>query len=143
MQRKLNPRDEYLLQEKQRVLDSATLQEKFQELKALTVDIAYLDSENRTRCGQMKYTVNVAHAKSVFRLSCPNHECVGGDFDLSTELATAIAGRHRTDTGELSCPGWQSRTTIGRLPCHTILRYTLNLEYQKLAAPEAMESAKR
>ena len=75
MQRKLSPRDEYLLQEKQRVKDSATLLERFQELKALTVQIAYFDAEDR---------------------------------------------------------GWQSRTTIGRVPCHTILRYTLNLEYQEL-----------
>ncbi|HSU55879.1 MAG TPA: hypothetical protein VLT36_17620 [Candidatus Dormibacteraeota bacterium] len=143
MQRKLSPRDEYLLQEKQRVTDSATLLEKFQDLKALSVDIAYLDSEDRVRRGQMKYTVNVAHAKSVFRLSCPNRECVEGDFDLSSDLASAIAGRQPTVAGELVCPGWQSRTTIGRLPCRTILSYTLNLEYQEMAVPSAMDSAKR
>ena len=137
MQRKLSPRDEYLLQEKQRVNDSATLQQKFQELKALTVNIAYLDSENRVQQGQMKYNANLAYAKSVFRFSCPNLECVHGDFDLSAELATAIAGRQRTVTGELSCPGWRSRTTIGRVPCHTILCYTLYMEYQEPAAPNA------
>jgi hypothetical protein len=132
MQRKLSPRDEYLLQEKQRVKDSATLLERFQELKALTVQIAYFDAEDRGRRGEMKYTVNVAHAKSVFRVSCPNHECVEGDFDLSTDLANAIMAKHEDVTGELICQGWQSRTTIGRVPCHTILRYTLNLEYQEL-----------
>ena len=142
MQRRLSPRDEYLLQEKQRVNDSATLLAKFPELKALTVDIAYIDSETRAQRGQMKYTVNVAHAKSVFRFSCPNRECVEGDFDLSTKLATAIAGHEETVTGELGCPGWQSRTTIGQLPCRAILCYTLNLEYQEAAAPNEMESTK-
>jgi hypothetical protein len=133
MQRKLSPRDEYLLQEKQRVKDSATLLERFQELKALTVEIAYFDSEDRARRGEMKYTVNVTHAKSVFRVSCPNHECVQGDFDLSMELANAISGRREVVTGEQVCPGWQSKTTIGTLSCHNILRYTLSLEYQELA----------
>ena len=134
MQKKLSPRAEYLLQENQRVQDSATLLEKFQELKALRVDIAYFDSENRARRGEMKYTVNVAHAKSVFRFSCPNSECVEGDFDLSADLVNAIAGRHPTVMGELICQGWRSRTTIDRLPCHMILRYTLNFEYQPVAS---------
>lgn len=142
MQRKLSPRDEYLLQENQRVKDSVTLLERFQELKALTVEIAYFDSEDRVRRGEMKYTVNVAHAKSVFRFSCPNSECVEGDFDLSTELANAIGGRHEDVSGELICQGWRSKTTIGNLPCHTILRYTLSLEYQELAGVRSTESRK-
>jgi hypothetical protein len=143
MQRKLSPRDEYLLQEKQRVDDSATLQEKFPDLKTLTVDIAYLISENRIQRGQMKYTVNVAHAKSVFRLSCPNSECVEGDFDLSAELASVIRARLPAISGELVCQGWQSRTTIGQVPCRNILCYTLSLEYQEAAAPNEIASAKR
>ena len=141
MQRKLSPREEYLIQEKQRVNESATLQEKFQELKALTVNIAYLDSEDRVQQGQMKYNANLAYAKSVFRFSCPNLECVHGDFDLSAELATAITRQQRTVTGELSCPGWQNRNTIGRLPCRSVLCYTLNMEYLEPASEKQMESA--
>ena len=142
MQRKLSPRDEYLLQEKQRVKDSATLMERFQDLKALTVEVAHFDSEDRVRRGQMKYTVNVAHAKSVFRISCPNHECVEGDFDLSAELASAVASRREAVTGELICQGWRNRATIGRLSCHTILRYTVHLEYQTLAVAGSIGSGK-
>src|SRR5580765_4636338 len=142
MQRKLSPRGEYLQQENQRVKDSVTLLERFQELKALTVEIAYFDSEDRARRGEMKYTANLAHAKSVFRVSCPNRECVEGDFDLSVELANAIACRHESVTGELICQGWRSKTTIGNLPCHTILRYTLDIEYQESAVANSIESRK-
>lgn len=140
MQRKLSPRDEYLLQEKQRVNSSVSLLEKFEDLKALTVEIAYFDSEDSVRRGEMKYTVNVAHAKSVFRLSCPNSECVEGDFDLSMVLASAVAGRQEVVTGELICQGWRSKTTIGSQPCHTILRYTLEIEYQDAAVANSIES---
>jgi hypothetical protein len=129
MQRKLSPRQEYLQQENQRVKDSASLVERFQELKTLTVEIAYFDDEGVIRRGEMKYTVNLAHAKSLFRFSCPNNECVGGDFDLSADLANAIARRHETASGELVCQGWRSRTTIDRLPCHNILRYKLSIGY--------------
>ena len=129
MPRKLSPRAEYLQQEHQRVKDSASLQERYRELKSLTVEIVYFESEGRARRGEMKYTVNLAHAKSLFRISCPNNECVGGDFDLSTELANAVAGRHETASGELVCQGWRSKTTIDNLLCHNILRYKLSIGY--------------
>ena len=129
MQRKLSPRAEYLQQESQRVKDSASLLERFQELKTLTVEIAYFDDEGLIRRGEMKYTVNLAHAKSLFRFSCPNSECVGGDFDLSADLANAVAGRHEVASGELVCEGWRSRTAIDKLPCHNILRYKLSIGY--------------
>jgi hypothetical protein len=129
MQRKLGPRAEYLQQEHQRVKDSASLQERYHDLKSLTVEIAYFESEGRARRGEMKYTVNLAHAKSLFRFSCPNGECVCGDFDLSTELANAIADREEEVTGELVCQGWRSRTTIDNVLCHNILRYKLSIGY--------------
>lgn len=129
MQRKLSPRAEYLQQEHQRVKESASLLERYQALKNLTVEIAYFDEEGLIRRGEMKYTVNLTHAKSLFRFSCPNNECVGGDFDLSTELANAIAERHEAASGELVCQGWRSKTTIGNLCCHNIMRYKLSIGY--------------
>lgn len=129
MPRKLSPRAEYLQQEHQRVKESASLQERYRDLKSLTVEIAYFDEGGLVRRGEMKYTVNLAHAKSLFRFSCPNNECVGGDFDLSIELANAIAGRQESASGELICQGWRSRTTIDNLLCHNILRYKLSIGY--------------
>src|SRR5882672_11480850 len=100
MPRKLSPRAEYLQQEHQRVKDSASLQERYRDLKSLTVEIAYFGEGGFIRRGEMKYTVNLAHAKSLFRFSCPNNECVGGDFDLSAELANAVAGGQEFASGE-------------------------------------------
>jgi len=129
MPRKLSPRAEYLQQEHQRVKDSASLQERYRDLKSLTVEIAYFGEGGFIRRGEMKYTVNLAHAKSLFRFSCPNNECVGGDFDLSAELANAVASGQEFASGELVCRGWRSRTTIDNLSCHNILRYKLNMGY--------------
>jgi hypothetical protein len=129
MQRKLSPRAEYLQQEHQRVQDSASLLDRFQELKALSVEIAFFDHQGLIRRGEMKYSVNLAHAKSRFRFSCPNGECVGGDFDLSIELAKAVAARQISAAGEMVCQGWRSRTMIDKLSCHNILRYKLSIGY--------------
>lgn len=120
---------EYRDQEGQRVKASPSLADKFQKLKSLIVHLAHYDSNGVTPNSQLKYVVNLDNAKSVFRFRCPNDECIRGDFDLTEELARAIA-KHRTAvTGELSCQGWQNKTTIDTVHCHNILRYELKLAY--------------
>ncbi len=128
-QSRFGARAEYRQKEAQRVKDSASLAAKFGHLKSLRVDLQYFDSDGVHPTGQVKYTVNLVNAKSVFRFHCPNNECVRGDFDLTDELAKAVAGRRKTVTGELVCQGWRSRTTINQVRCHNILRYKLSLTY--------------
>ncbi len=128
-QQRLGARAEYRQQEGQRVKDSATLADRFRKLKSLTVHLVYFDPDGLTKSSQIKYEVNIANAKSVFRFSCPNNECVRGDFDLTEELAKAVAARRTTVTGEMTCQGWRSKTTIDTVRCHNILRYKLRLMY--------------
>lgn len=126
---KFTPRADYRQQESQRAKESISLAEKFPELKSLTVEFAHFSPEGITQNRQIKYTVNPAHAKSVFRLDCINAECIRGDFDLSEALARAVAARETTATGEMRCEGWLSKTTIDEIHCHHRLSYKLTLEY--------------
>lgn len=126
---KFTPRADYRQQECQRIQESASLSQKYLELKSLTVEFAHFSSEGLSRNSQIKYTVNPDHAKSVFRLDCLNSECIRGDFDLSDALARAVAARESTVTGELTCQGWLSKTTIDQIHCRNILRYKFSLEY--------------
>ena len=128
-QQRLGARAEYRQQEAQRVRDSATLAAAFEGLKTLTVDLAYYDPTGLTRNSQIKYTVNVANAKAVFRFNCPNSECVGGDFDMSEALADAVADHKTSVSGKLVCQGWRSKATVDKVHCNNILRYTLRLGY--------------
>jgi hypothetical protein len=127
--RKNNPRVEYRLRQNQRIKDSVSLGEKFPKLKGLTVDLAYFDSEGITKSGEMKYKVNVQHAKSMFCFVCQNAECIGGDFDLSEALAKAVAGRQKLATGEMRCQGSRRKANQNVVPCQTLLRYKLTLSY--------------
>jgi hypothetical protein len=126
---KLGARAEYRKREEQRINDSASLADRFRKLKSLTVQLAFFSSEGVNRSSQIKYKVNLDNAKSAFSFCCPNNECVGGDLDLSNELAKAVAGRRREVTGELTCQGWRNRTTIDTVRCHNILRFRFNLTY--------------
>jgi hypothetical protein len=123
------PRFEYREQESQRVKESPSLSDKFQQLKSLAVDLSYYNSEGVTKNSQIKYEPNLANARSVFRFDCPNKGCIRGDFDLTDELAAAVREHRTSVTGEACCQGWQSKTTIDTVPCHNLLRYTLNLAY--------------
>ena len=127
--KKVGPREEYRQQEGERIKNSVSLSEKFRNLKSLTVELAYYDQGSASKSSGMKYTFNLESAKSVFHFNCPNDECVRGDFDLSDELAKAVAERRTTATGESCCQGWLSKTTIDKIRCHNVLRYTLSLAY--------------
>ena len=128
---KTSPRQDYLRQENQRVQDSASLAEKFRELKSLTAELAYFKADGVTKNGEIKCTFDPDTTKSVVRFDCSNHECIRGDFDLSEALAQAVARRRTTVAGEMCCQGWHSKTTIDEVRCHNILRYKLKLAYRK------------
>lgn len=118
------------MRESQRIKDSISLAEKYPKLKSLTVNLEYFDSEGVTRNGGMKYKANLENAKSVFSFNCPNWECVGGDFDLSVELARAISGKKKIASGEMRCQGQRhNKERKDRIPCLNILRYKLTLGY--------------
>jgi len=123
------PRFEYREQENQRVQASPTLTDKFPALKALTLELGYFNSAGTSKNSQIKFMPNLDIGKSVIRIDCPNHGCIRGDFDLTDEVAKAVAAHRPSVTGELCCQGWQSKTTIDTVPCHNILRYTLSLTY--------------
>ena len=127
--RKTDPRAEHRLRESQRVTDSVRLAEKFPKLKSLTLDLSYYDPEGMSRAGEVKYKVNVEHAKSVFSFACQSSECVAGSFDLSDVVTEAITQRRKSAQGEIRCPGTRERPRVGHRPCLNLLRYKLTLAY--------------
>jgi hypothetical protein len=103
--------------------------EKFPNLKALTVHLAYFNADGGTKNGEVRYTVNVQHAKSVFSFVCQSGECTEGGFDLSGAVAGAVTGRRKEVDGEVRCPGWCTKPKQDKAPCHNLLRYKLSLIY--------------
>jgi hypothetical protein len=124
-----SPRAEYLQQANLRVQASPSLAKKFPHLKSATMNLGHFDAERLSCSSQIKYTVNVEHAKSIVRIACHNHECVRGDFDLTDTLAEAVQARDTNVSGEICCPGWRGRATIDVVPCGNVLRYQISLGY--------------
>lgn len=127
--RKTNPRAEYRLSQIQRANESVTLAEKFPKLKSLKVDLSYFEPDGLSRTGELRYTVNVEYAKSMFSFVCQSGECLRGDFDLSTAVAHAVGKRNKIVEGEIRCPGTRVRPKEGAQPCQNLLRYKLKLGY--------------
>jgi hypothetical protein len=127
--RSRNPRQEYRLKQRERIEASPLMAKKFPGLKSLKVTLEYYDATGTTRQGAMKCKLNVEHAWSVVWFACPAVDCLGGDFDLSAALARAVAGRRKVATGEVRCQGARKRGDRERVPCQTLLRYKLNLNY--------------
>jgi len=123
------PRFDYREQESQRVQQAPSLSEKFPKLKSLAVDLGHYNSKGVAKNSQIRFMPNLDTAKAVFRIDCPNNGCICGDFDLTKELAKAVAEHRTAVSAEKVCQGWQSKTTIDTVHCHNMLRYTLNLTY--------------
>ena len=128
--RRMNPKVEYRLQQIQRVNDSPSLAATFPRLKSLTVDLAYFEGDRLMKSGDLRYKVNVQHAKSLFSFVCPSGECIGGGFDLSMSVADAVAGRRKNVEGQIQCPGTRTKPKQqGTVPCQNLLHYKLSLGY--------------
>jgi hypothetical protein len=128
--RKTTPRMEYRLIQKQRIIESASLAQKFPKLKSLKVDLEYFDPTGKTRNGGMKYKANLENAKSMFYFGCLSGDCANGDFDLTEEVTKAIAGRRKVITGEKRCEGIRhNKERKDQMPCQNILRYKMSLGY--------------
>ena len=126
---KLGPRAEYRAKQNQRVAASPSLADKYGKLKSLTVNIGYFAPGGITKYRQVTYDVTLSHAKSIFRLDCPNTECVQGDFELTEELEAAVTKCTKIVAGELCCNGWQNKESIQKTKCSHVLRYKLKLGY--------------
>ena len=128
--KKVSPRVQYRLQQSERVNNSPNLAEKFPQLRKLQVNIDHLDSAGVGRDGGMKYRANLEHAKSIFYVNCIYQDCIGGDFDLSTVLASAIEHKHKIAEGELRCQGNRVHSNQKKAgPCQGILRFKFTLGY--------------
>jgi len=126
---KTNPRAEFRRHQIERANNSVSLSEKFPRLKSLTVELAYFDVDGLTRTGELRYKVNVNHARSVFSFVCPNGECLGGDFDLSDAVANAVKSGRKLVEGELRCEGWRTKPKQEKVPCQNMMHYKLKLGY--------------
>ena len=128
-QKRSSPRAEHRLRQLQRANESVSLAEKFPNLKSLTVHLTYFGPDGLTQNGEVRYTVHVGHAKSMFSFTCQGWDCVGGDFDLSEAVAAAVTARSKAVHGELRCQGLRNGAAEGKQPCHNLLRYKLLLGY--------------
>ena len=127
--RKTNPRAEYRQRQAQRANESASMAEKYPKLKSLKVELGYFEPDGITRTGELRYKVNVGHAKSMFSFVCQSGECLAGDFDLSDAVATAVSKRSKIAEGEIRCEGTRAKPKEGTRPCQNVLRYKLTLGY--------------
>lgn len=124
-----NPRQQHRLMQRQQAETAPLLADQFPRLKALKVTLQYYDAAGMTKNGEMKCKLNVQHAKSTLWFACPVGDCECGDFDLSQVVASAVQGRRKVVTGEVRCLGTRKRADHAQVPCHTLLRYKLNMNY--------------
>jgi hypothetical protein len=127
--RKISPRIEYRLRQRDRIQNSVSIAEKFPRLNAVTLDLIFYGPNGITKCQEMKCKLNLEHSKSMLCYPCPGGECTAGDFDLSEVLAKIVAEERTTAVGEMRCHGERKLPNCDPTPCRALLRYKLTLAY--------------
>jgi hypothetical protein len=122
-------RAEHRAQQSARMTAAPSLADEFPRLKSLTMELEQYDGNGVTRISQMKQSLNLKSTSSIIRIHCGNMDCVRGDFELTDDLAKAVAAHRTSITGELRCEGWRNNGVIGKVRCSRMLRYKLILAY--------------
>ena len=68
---------------------------------------------------------------ALFKFDCRYEECVGGGFDLSSEVRQMIESGEPECSGVLSCQGWQDRERVGQHHCWLELTYKVTASYSE------------
>ena len=125
----LDLQSEYRQKARQLVAAAPTLAVRYPHLKSLAVDLTFHNTLIPAYDRRINYVINLANAKSVFYIQCSNDECLRGDFDLTEDLATAVAARQKSIKGERTCSGWSNACQLNKVHCHNILRYVMTLGF--------------
>jgi hypothetical protein len=126
---KTDERAEYRALQTESANASPNLAQKYEQLKGLTLELSQYETGGERRASQLKQSVNLEHASSLVRVHCGNMDCVRGDFDLSNEIATAVAAHRPMIAGELVCQGWLNKAAMGKVRCARVLRFKIHLQY--------------
>jgi hypothetical protein len=126
-----DPRAEYRDAQRERAEKADSMAITYPQLKSLKVTLEFVNRDIIARKTRMKYSANPEHAKSVLVFACPTDGCMGGDFDLTHQLADAVAARRTKITGNMCCPGIHKKGTGEVASCRSELHFVFNLTYSK------------
>ena len=75
--------------------------------------------------------VVVAHAPALFEVTCSDHHCEDGGYDMTREVLFALASRQTRFEGRQACAG-----RCGAIDCTRVLRYVATATYQGARSTE-------
>jgi hypothetical protein len=102
----------------------------YPRLKALTVNLVYYSREIVSWGHGVIYRANLETTKPTLHFHCPSSLCSGGGFDLSQDLATAVAGHRKSIVRAVKCLGLCELENGKTTPCQSKLHFKMILTYK-------------
>ncbi len=104
------------------------LRTAFPEVEQLRLDLRFEGAARNTPASQS----HVLHppARAFFEFPCPYADC-DGQFNLTAEVAAAVASPDHKFEGALECSGVRARDHATKQPCKLQLSYTITAAYQR------------
>ena len=122
---RLEQHEAYLLQERRK--RSKSIQEEYPYVEALTFELQYWDANIERTPDRCSYNHSLT-VPAVFHESCP-FGCVGGGYDLYSEIHRMLRNREIEHSGTIHCKGWEKGWLFER-------KCPLRLKYKACHYPE-------
>lgn len=99
---------------------------KFPKAGKFAVELSFTDPAGALRPSSYRQLYEPT-MQAYFELRCPLHECMGGGFDVNTQIASMLANPSLSRTGTAACAG--SRVAAGvKQRCNLQLKFVVAKE---------------
>jgi len=104
-----------------------SIADRYPSIKAIEMKLSFLDPNDILK--DKEHRRLTPESSAVVEVNCNSHECVGGGFDLTSEIKRIVEESRAEASGSKVCEGWQDRERIGKHRCHCHLDYRIECTY--------------
>lgn len=108
--------------------DKPRIRDKYPDVSKIAINLSSRAPFEKTEPTIRGFSMGPdAHADFVFR--CKNTECVGGGFDLTSEIVEMLDSGEQNRHGRRVCKGWDGKDNVGHQRCYYELNFVINVSY--------------
>ena len=108
---------------------SGFIKDRYPLVKEITFEFHYHDPDGLEEDSEKIYH-RLPNNYAYFQFECLYKECVGGGFDLNSEVNGMLRNREVVISGNKTCQGWQDKERVGQNRCWCKLAYLIKAEYK-------------
>lgn len=109
-------------------MTSKLMGESHPDIEHITINLFYKDHDG-FKAPEPKTMDYFKNSHAHFDLDCPYRECIGGGFNLTSQINSMISERQTELTDSMTCQGWQDLERINKFHCLLEVQFKIAIQY--------------